>query len=82
MILAINNDSLSTVLSNWVFVMVTQFSRTELLTAVLLKIEVSWDMTPCRFVFTDVSEEFAASIFRAQCRERKLIVNVGNYHST
>jgi hypothetical protein len=46
--------------------MVTQCSRFELLTAVLLKIEVSWDMTLCRFVFTDVSEEFAASVFRVQ----------------
>jgi len=82
LILAINNDSPSTVLSDWVFVMVIQCSRIELLTAVLLKIEVFWDMTRCRFVFTDVSQEFAASSFRVQYRGRKLIVNVGNYHST
>jgi hypothetical protein len=41
-------------------------ARYEVLTAILLMIEVFWNVTPCRLVDTDVSDDRSASIFRGQ----------------
>jgi hypothetical protein len=38
----------------------------EVLTAMTMKSAIFWDETPCSQIFTNVSEEYTASIFRVE----------------
>jgi hypothetical protein len=44
----------------------TQLVGFEVLTAVVVKTTIFWDITPCSLLSTDVSEEHIASIFRVK----------------
>jgi deoxycytidylate deaminase len=50
---------------------VQYYLRFEVLTAVIMKKAIFWDVAPCRYCLTDVSEERIASIFWVEEKKRE-----------